>query len=89
MPILFSMLYVAFSLVLGYLWYAAPMAQIRSAQRHRTLRLIEEYVGNLRRDIADVHLRSIHAAGLDTLHFAWAGSLEAGQRTITACMARL
>lgn len=56
-----------------------PLAQMRPAQRDRTLRLIEEYVGNLRRDIADAQLRRVYEAGLDSLHFAWAGSLEAGQ----------
>lgn len=56
-----------------------PLAQMRPAQRDQTLRLIEEYVGNLRRDLADAQLRRVYEAGLDSLHFAWAGSLEAGQ----------
>jgi Protein of unknown function (DUF3500) len=56
-----------------------PLTQMRPAQRDRALRLIEEYVGNLRRDIADAQLRRVYEAGLDSLHFAWAGSLEAGQ----------
>jgi Protein of unknown function (DUF3500) len=56
-----------------------PLAQMRPGQRDQTLRLIEEYVGNLRRDIADAQLRRVYEAGLDSLHFAWAGSLEAGQ----------
>ena len=52
---------------------------MRPAQADRTLRLIEEYVGNPRPDLADTQLRRVYEAGLDNLHFAWAGSREAGQ----------
>jgi Protein of unknown function (DUF3500) len=56
-----------------------PLGQMRPAQRDQTLRLIGEYLGNLRPDIADAQLQRVREAGLDNLHFAWAGSLEAGQ----------
>jgi Protein of unknown function (DUF3500) len=55
------------------------LAEMSPVQRDQALRLIEEYVRNMRREIADAQLRSVHAAGIELLHFAWAGSLEAGQ----------
>lgn len=56
-----------------------PWAALTPAQREGAMRLLEAYVRNMRHDIADVQLRGLHEAGIDRIHFAWAGSLEAGQ----------
>jgi Protein of unknown function (DUF3500) len=55
------------------------LAEMSPAQRDRVLRLIGVYVYNMRPEIAEGHLRRIHEAGIDQLHFAWAGSLQPGQ----------
>jgi Protein of unknown function (DUF3500) len=56
-----------------------PLAEMTPAQRDATIRLIEEYVRNVRDDLATAQLRSLHEAGIDKLHFAWAGGLEPDQ----------
>jgi hypothetical protein len=56
-----------------------PLAEMTPAQRDATIRLLEEYVRNVRDDLATAQLHSIHAAGIDRLHFAWAGGLEPDQ----------
>lgn len=42
-------------------------------------KLIEEYVGQVRAEVADKDLAKIQAAGFDKILFAWAGGTEAGQ----------
>jgi Protein of unknown function (DUF3500) len=56
-----------------------PLAEMTPAQREAAIRLVEEYLHNVRDDMAAAQLRSVHEAGLDKLHFAWAGSLEPDQ----------
>ncbi len=56
-----------------------PVAEMTPTQRDATIRLLEEYVRNVRDDIATEQLRSIHEAGIDRLHFAWAGGFEPDQ----------
>ena len=41
--------------------------------------LIETYVRNARPDVAQTELDKLTAAGIDTLHFAWAGSQTPGR----------
>jgi hypothetical protein len=48
------------------------------AQREQLLRLVEEYARNMRADAADAEMRRIAEAGVERLHFAWAGALEPG-----------
>lgn len=55
------------------------LAAMNPAQRNRTLALVGTYLHNMPEEIAARHLRSIHEAGLDKLHFAWAGSFQPGQ----------
>jgi hypothetical protein len=55
-----------------------PVAAMHAAQRDRLWRLIEVYIHNMRPDIAEVYVRGIREAGMDQLHFAWAGSLQPG-----------
>ena len=47
-------------------------------QRALLWRLIEEYAGDLQPDLAAPHLARIRTAGLDQVHFAWAGSRDRG-----------
>ena len=56
-----------------------PAADLGAPQRERLERLVEEYALNMRAEVVDEELRRLRAAGLERLHFAWAGSLERGQ----------
>jgi hypothetical protein len=56
-----------------------PAAGLEGAQRDRLVRLVEEYARNMRTELADDELRRIREAGLERLHFAWAGPTEPGQ----------
>jgi hypothetical protein len=40
------------------------------------MRLLETYARNLRADLAETELRKLHAAGLERVHFAWAGPVD-------------
>jgi hypothetical protein len=48
------------------------------AQRDALLRLVEEYARGMRAEVADEELRRVREAGLERLHFAWAGPLDPG-----------
>jgi hypothetical protein len=39
-------------------------------------RLLEVYAWNMRAEVADGELRRIHAAGIERVHFAWAGPID-------------
>ena len=56
-----------------------PAADLTGAQRDVLVKLVEEYARNMRTDVAEEELRRVREAGLERLHFAWAGSLEAGR----------
>ena len=56
-----------------------PLNQMSDTQRELAKTLLEEYVHNVTNELADAQLRRIHEAGLDKIHFAWAGGLEPGQ----------
>jgi hypothetical protein len=54
-------------------------AELDEAQQKLLLRLVNEYVGNLEPELArNEQLRLAHA-GVDKIHFAWAGGVEPGQ----------
>jgi Protein of unknown function (DUF3500) len=53
-------------------------ADLGAAQREQLARLVEEYARNVRADVAEEELRRVREAGLERLHFAWAGPLEPG-----------
>lgn len=55
-----------------------PAAELGPAQREELVRLVEAYARNMRAEIADDELRRLREAGLERVHFAWAGPLEAG-----------
>jgi hypothetical protein len=42
-------------------------------------RLVAEYVGRLRAELAETDMKRIDAAGWGKVHFAWAGSVEPGE----------
>jgi hypothetical protein len=56
-----------------------PLGRLNGAQRVGIMRIIELYAGTLREEIAAASLSRIREAGVDNLHFAWAGSLAPGR----------
>jgi len=56
-----------------------PAAKMTGEQRKSLLALIANYASRHRPDSAEDDLRKINLAGLDKVHFAWAGGLEPGQ----------
>lgn len=56
-----------------------PAAQMSAEQRAALHKLIEVYVHNLQPELARGHLDRMEAAGLDRIHFAWAGGDRPGQ----------
>lgn len=51
-----------------------PLSAMDSAQRGQVFDLVEAYVRNMRAAVAEQEMRDLSAAGLEKLHFAWAGS---------------
>ena len=56
-----------------------PLARLNEAQRAGIMRILELYAGTMREEIAASALGKVREAGVETLHFAWAGSLARGQ----------
>ena len=56
-----------------------PASEMTSDQRQLLMRLIEEYLNNTKADVSNREMDRIHDAGMETLHFAWAGSLARGE----------
>lgn len=56
-----------------------PAAGLRPDQRSLLRNLIEQYAGNLRRELAAAELAAMEAAGFENVHFAWAGSTAEGE----------
>jgi hypothetical protein len=56
-----------------------PVSEMTTRQRELLMDLVGEFAHNLRPELADQELREIEQAGVDEIHFAWAGSLEPGQ----------
>ncbi len=56
-----------------------PLARLNEAQRGGILRILELYAGTMREEIAAPALAKVREAGLEALHFAWAGSLARGR----------
>jgi Protein of unknown function (DUF3500) len=56
-----------------------PAADLGASQRDALVKLLEVYARNMRSDVADEELRRLHQAGLERVHFAWAGPLEPGR----------
>ena len=56
-----------------------PASEMNDEQSHALMHVIEEYLNNTNADVAEAEMRRIHEAGLENLHFAWAGSTERGE----------
>jgi hypothetical protein len=48
-------------------------------QRAQAVRLVEEFARNMRAELADQELARMRQAGVERIHFAWAGPLEPGK----------
>jgi hypothetical protein len=53
-----------------------PLGALSGDQRTLALRLIETYARNMRAEMADEELRRLRAAGVEQVHFAWAGAID-------------
>ena len=53
-----------------------PLGDLGTGSQALALRLLEIYVRNMRSDLADGELRKLHAAGIERVHFAWAGAID-------------
>jgi Protein of unknown function (DUF3500) len=57
----------------------APLSRLNAAQQAGVLHILERLATTLRQEVADAAMARIRDAGIDTLHFAWAGSLAPGK----------
>ena len=57
----------------------AGLSGLQDHQRDLLEALIDEYLGNLRPDVARNYRSSMQAAGFDQIHFAWMGPSEPGK----------
>lgn len=55
------------------------LGDMTTAQRQQALVLIHTYVQNARSELAKQELEVLAAAGIDAIHFAWAGSPQPGR----------
>lgn len=55
------------------------VSAMSGAQRGMVERLLEEYAGNLRYELASQEMERIRAAGIEQIRFAWAGSADRGK----------
>jgi hypothetical protein len=56
-----------------------PLARLGEGQRAGIMRILELYAGTLRQEVAAASLARVREAGLERLHFAWAGSPAPGR----------
>jgi len=56
-----------------------PASALNTDQRQQLRRLIEQFVSNLRDDLAADELATMEEAGFESVHFAWAGSTYPGR----------
>lgn len=56
-----------------------PASKLNATQQQVLLALISDYVKQVRPDVAEKKLESVLDAGIDAIHFAWAGGLERGK----------
>jgi hypothetical protein len=53
-----------------------PLGELTAEQRETALRLFALYARNMRGDVAERELARARDAGVDRLHFAWAGPID-------------
>ncbi len=56
-----------------------PASKLNATQQQVLLALVSDYVKQVRPDVAEKKLESVLDAGIDAIHFAWAGGLERGK----------
>jgi hypothetical protein len=56
-----------------------PAAKLNKKQQDLLMAVIEEYAANMPEDLAAVRMDAARKAGLDKVHFAWAGGPDRGQ----------
>jgi len=56
-----------------------PASKLNQEQSNQLLELVKAYIYRHRPEIADLDLAKIQQAGLEKVHFAWAGGLERGE----------
>ena len=54
-------------------------SDMNAEQVHTLMQVIEEYLNNASAEVADAQMDRIHEAGMENLHFAWAGSTVRGE----------
>ncbi len=55
-----------------------PLGELPAGQRDLAARLIETYLGRMRADLAERETARLRDAGLERVHFAWAGATAPG-----------
>jgi hypothetical protein len=56
-----------------------PFSKLKKEQKDLLNKLLEEYLSRMPQDIADERRKKLRDAGVDKIHFAWAGGLERGE----------
>lgn len=56
-----------------------PLGRLADARRDGVLRLVDEYLMRLRKELAEVERARLREAGVENLHFAWAGAPDPGR----------
>jgi len=54
------------------------LGELGPAQREQLVALVETYARNMRTEMVEDELKRVRDAGLERLHFAWAGPIEPG-----------
>ena len=57
-----------------------PASDMNEAQRGVLVCLVELFAHTVRQDLAEANLERIQVAGIDNLHFAWAGDTARGEQ---------
>ena len=60
-------------------YQGVPLARLNDAQKAGVLRILELYASTMREEVAAAALARVREAGLDAVHFAWAGSPAPGR----------
>ena len=53
-----------------------PLSEMDDRRRDLAMRLVEEYIQNLRDELAFAQLKRLREAGIERIHFAWAGGFQ-------------
>ena len=56
-----------------------PAGEMTAGQKAALRKLVDEYLGNMREDVARAQREKIEKAGVDAIRFAWAGGDQPGQ----------